>query len=191
MSNGLWHRTLVYLGLTEESEEAHGDLPERSGDGGQRWEDETAGGHHDRFDPAGDPELDPDRPRGGRSRWGDPAAVTGESNVRPLRAADADHTRSSPPRLSVVEIVEFDDVERVGSRYRADRPVLFDVKGADGATARRVVDFVAGLTYALHGRMHKVGTRAFLLVPDGVELPDDDARRLTTLGYRLPTGSDS
>jgi cell division inhibitor SepF len=196
MSSGLWYRTLVYLGLKEEPEEGYDDLPERNGNGngGERWEDDTAPGRHDRFDPAGDPELDPDRPRRGRGRDRDdavdPAAVTEESNVRPLRATDADHTHRSPARLSVVEIVEFEDVERVGSRYRADRPVLFDVGGADRATARRVVDFVSGLTYALHGRMHKVGTRAFLLVPDGVELPDDEARRLTTLGYRVPTGSD-
>jgi cell division inhibitor SepF len=195
MSSGLWYRTLVYLGLKEE-EEGYDDLPERNGNGdgnGDGWRDEAGVSRHDRFDPAGDPDLDPDRPRArDRSRDHDDAAVTAESNVRPLRAADAGHARGggSGARLSVVEVEVFEDVEKVGARYRDDRPVLFDLSSADRATARRVVDFVSGLTYALRGRMHKVGTRAFLLVPEGVRLPDDELRRLTTLGYQLPTGSD-
>jgi cell division inhibitor SepF len=197
MSSGLWYRTLVYLGLKEEPEEGYDDLPERNGNGngngnGDVWREESGATRHDRFDPAGDPDLDPDRPRGrGRSSDHDDAAVTAESNVRPLRAADAGHARSGGgARLSVVEVEVFEDVEMVGARYRDDRPVLFDLSRADRPTARRVVDFVSGLTYALHGRMHKVGTRAFLLVPEGVRLPDDEVRRLTTLGYHLPTGSD-
>jgi cell division inhibitor SepF len=48
-----------------------------------------------------------------------------------------------------------------------------------------VVDFIAGLTYASHGKLTKVGRRAFLLVPDGVDLPADDQRRLSDLGYRV------
>jgi cell division inhibitor SepF len=201
MSSGLWYRTLVYLGLKEEPEEGYDDLPERNGNGngdgnGNGWGEEAGATRHDRFDPAGDPDLDPDRARGrsrsrDHARDHDDAAVTADSNVRPLRAADAGHARTSgSARLAVVEVEVFDDVETVGARYRDERPVLFDLGAADRATARRVVDFVSGLTYALHGRMHKVGTRAFLLVPEGVRLPDDEVRRLTTLGYHLPTGSD-
>jgi len=54
-----------------------------------------------------------------------------------------------------------------------------------------VVDFVSGLTYASHGKLTKVGRRAFLLVPDGVELPEDDQRRLGDLGYRVTAGSEA
>jgi cell division inhibitor SepF len=190
VSSGLWYRTLVYLGLKEEPEEGYDDLPERVDDRGRG---DLA---HQRFDPAGDPDLDASRRR---SSWGagedrDAATVDdGRENVRPLRVADAANVRplGGAVRLAVVEISAFEDVEEVGSRYRTGQPVLFDVSGADGAAGRRVVDFVAGLTYALRGHMAKVGTRAFLLVPEGVELPDDETRRLTSLGYRLPGRSDS
>lgn len=187
MSSGLWYRTLVYLGLKEEPEEGYDDLPERMGGGG----DDRGGPTHRRFDPAGDPDLDRGRRPGDRdATWsrGDDE----RENVRPLRVADGgDNIRplASPVRLAVVEVGRFEDVEEVGSRYRTGQPVLFDVAGADSAAARRVVDFVAGLTYALRGRMTKVGGRAFLLVPDGVELPPDEVRRLDALGYRLPAGS--
>jgi cell division inhibitor SepF len=181
VSSGMWYRTLVYLGLKEEPEEGYDDLPERLGNGDERHDERVV---HQRFEPAGDPDLDPDR-RHARADRG-----ASHENVRPLRVADEGSVRSlgGTVRLAVVEILRFEDVEELGSRYRTGQPVLFDVSATDGATARRVVDFVSGLTYALRGRMAKVGTKAFLLVPDGVELPAEEVERLTALGYRLPEG---
>lgn len=186
MSSGLWYRTLVYLGLKEEPEEGYDDLPERMGGGNDEPTDATPR----RFDATGD--LDAGHGRRADARDVEWSLQDERENVRPLRVADGgDNVRplTSPVRLAVVEVGRFEDVEEVGSRYRTGQPVLFDVAGVDGATARRVVDFVAGLTYALRGRMTKVGARAFLLVPDGVELPAEELRRLDALGYRLPTGS--
>jgi cell division inhibitor SepF len=192
MSSGLWYRTLVYLGLKEEPEDgydgvpAHGHeatesgiapapAPRREPAPAPRRERRVA---HERFDPVDDPELAPSR-----------AAVTAESNVRALRVAQAAPERGVA-RLVVVDVDRFEDVEAVGSRYRTGQAVLFDVTGAERSDARRVIDFVAGLTYALRGSMDRVGTRAFLLVPDGVDLPAHELDRLRTLGYRVPTGSD-
>jgi cell division inhibitor SepF len=176
MSTGLWYRTLVYLGLKEEPEDGYEVAPART--------EADADAHRtERFDPVGDPDA---RPRAAVAPAGDPDVT--DSNVRRLRLADRSRPRTT--RLALVDVAAFEDVESVGSRYRDGQPVLFDVGPADGATARRVVDFVAGLTYALEGRMHKVGSRAFLLVPEGVELPDAERRRVTTLGYQLPTGSE-
>lgn len=175
MSGGMWHRTLIYLGLREEPEEGYDELPER-------------------FTP-----LDPaapavDRPRPIPTKPGaDPADDRG-ADVRPLHRGDV-HVRSVPPtsaaRAAVVEVSSFDEVEAVGARYRSGQAVVFDLAYADTVDARRVVDFVSGLTYALDGALTKVGSRAFLLVPDGVHVADDERRRLIGMGYRLPGGGDS
>lgn len=163
--SGMWHRTLVYLGLKEEPEEGYDELPERY--------------------------VAEEAYEGGAATG---AAAGGEDAVvRPLHTGDV-HVRAVPSgsgRTAVVEVRTFDDVEKIGSRYRMAQAVLFDVSGTDKATGRRVLDFVSGLTYASRGSLSKVGSRAFLLVPDGVELPDDEVQRLTTLGYRLPTGSEA
>jgi cell division inhibitor SepF len=185
VSSGMWYRTLVYLGLKEEPEEGYDDLPERLGNGDEHLDDRVV---HQRFDPVGDPDLDPERRPSRDDTTARSRAAEGHENVRALRVADAGNGRSrgGAVRVAVVEVTRFDDVEEIGSRYRTGQPVLFDVSGTDGGTARRVVDFVSGLTYALRGRMAKVGTKAFILVSDGVELPEDEIRRLTALGYRLP-----
>lgn len=162
MSRGLWHRTLIYLGLREQTEEGYDELPERF-----VAHDDTSAG-----------------PPGSSAR-------REEAEVRPLRPHDA-HVRpvgSAPVApVAVVEIAEFDDVEAVAARFRSGQPVVFDLVEADRSDARRVVDFVSGLTYALDGSLTKVGTRAFLLVPEGLELADDERSRLGTLGYRPPAG---
>lgn len=178
MSSGVWYRTLVYLGLKEEPEVGYDEPVEHASNAGSRDEVREPA----RFDPVDDPDLRLRR----SDRVGSPDDHdAGASNVRQLRGAPG-VTEPADVRLAVVEIGRFDDVEVVGARYRAGRPVLFDVTGADRADARRVIDFVAGLTYALEGRMDRVGTRAFLLVPDGLTLPDREAERLRALGYRLP-----
>jgi cell division inhibitor SepF len=189
-SNGLWHRTLIYLGLKEEPEEGYDELPER-------------------FDPEDDPHAEhaPARPRSagagrpapspsreGREPSPSPAPVEDEeATIRPLRTGDV-HVRAVPSvpvaRAAVVELAAFDEVEAVGARYRTGQAVLFDLASASTAEARRVVDFVSGLTYVSRGQLTKVGGRAFLLVPDGVHLPAEERRRLGDLGYRLPSGSE-
>ena len=173
MSGGIWHRTLIYLGLREEPEDGYDELPERLA-GGPVEEQRVRLGAADGPDPA----MTPTPPR--------------PAEVRPLHRGDP-HVRAVPgpatARAAVVEIGRFDDVEAVGARYRSGQPVVFDLGAADATDARRVVDFVSGLTYALDGSLSKVGSRAFLLVPSGVQLADEERRRLVGLGYRVPTGS--
>jgi cell division inhibitor SepF len=161
-SDTWWNRTLVYLGLKEEPDEAYDEVV-----GSATGADERASG-------AG---LATERSRG-------------DVTVRQLRPSPgADEGASSASvRAAVVEIGDFEDVESVGARYRTGQPVVFDASTSDPSTARRVVDFVSGMTYVSRGSLSKVGSRAFLLVPDGVHLPDDERRRLAGLGYRV-TGS--
>lgn len=164
-SGGVWRKTLVYLGLVEEPEE-HDELPEHFGRG-------------DVGRPAPEPA---------------PAARPGEpSNVRPLRTPEpgAAHVRAvdgGNGRATVVAVNAFDDVEQVGARFRGGQPVVLDLTAIDKALARRVLDFVSGLTYALRGRLVPAGQRSFLLVPDGVGLSNEDRRRLEGLGYTVAGG---
>jgi len=89
----------------------------------------------------------------------------------------------SAERVAVVQVHVFDDVEAIGIRYRLRHPVLFDVSGCSREVARRVVDFVSGLTFASRGSLRRTAPRAFLLVPEGLDIPLEERRRLSQLGY--------
>ncbi len=175
MSPGMWHKTLIYLGLKEEPEEGYDELPER-----------LAADATPRHRPIPAYEDDARRPA---PLADEPAQA---SNVRQLHGGDVQVVRpamggspGSALRTPVVEILVFDDVEAVGARYRTGQAVLFDVSKADAATGRRVVDFVSGMTYVSRGSLSKAGDRAFLLVPEGIMLSDDERVRLTELGYAI------
>lgn len=161
---GLWRKTLVYLGLVEEPEE-HDDLPERF-DGGYA----------------------PHAPEPARVAEPRPVPATGPSNVRPLRVPEpgAPHVRAvdaAQGRVEVVAVTAFEDVEAIGSRFRAGMAVAIDLRATDSAIARRVLDFVSGTTYALRGKLTPTGGRTFILTPDGLELSVEERHRLADLGF--------
>lgn len=109
------------------------------------------------------------------------------TTVRSLRPEDRQtHVRQVDrdiPRVVIVRVAAFDDAEEVGDRYRRGQPVLLDLGGSDQRTGRRMLDFVSGVIFAMRGRIVPAGERAFLLVPDGLEVPSEERRRLEDLGY--------
>lgn len=158
-STGVWQKALVYLGLWEESADPYLD---------DQHEDEVI-----------------DLADGEQT----------SSNVRPLRLAPvpgvgerATDTRSRP-RTAVVEVSAFEDCEQIGMHFRDGSPVLFDLAGVDRTVARRVIDFVSGMTFARHGVLEKVASRAFVLAPEGTPLSDEERLRLEARGYRFADGA--
>lgn len=113
-------------------------------------------------------------------------APQAHSNVRPLRLAPEPVTQ---PRTAIVEVMRFEDCEHIGTHFRDGRAVLFDLARVDRTTARRVIDFVAGVTFARHGTLEKVASRAFVLTPEGTMLGDDERLRLEARGYRFADGA--
>lgn len=158
-------------------------------------------GRDGRRDRERDHSDEPDRARGGERRWResrrggverDPEPLTdsgriariGDDAVRQLRPEE----RPRAPLgalVRVVQVTAFDDAEVIGTRFRIGQPVLFDLSSVESELARRVLDFVSGMTFVLHGTLRKVGKRSFLLVPDAVTLAPDERRRLSDLGYDL------
>ena len=123
--------------------------------------------------------------RGGSRAAGGRTADGG--NVRQLRpdATGATMPAGMGRRVAIVAVADYEGGAReVGQRYRTSVPVLFDLTDAPVDDRRRVLDFVAGVTYALHGEMVKVGRRSFLIVPEGGEVPESEWERLASLGYR-------
>jgi FtsZ-interacting cell division protein YlmF len=158
----VWSRTLIYLGLREEPDDA------------LDWQvvDDQGGAPEQQRPTATMPPVSA-APLASR------APSEAPTNVRPLRQA----IDVSSERVTVVQVRVFEDVETIGSRYRQRHPVLFDVSATTREVARRTVDFVSGLTYASRGTLRRTAPRAFLLVPEGVEVARDEQRRLAQLGY--------
>ncbi|HVA37904.1 MAG TPA: cell division protein SepF [Candidatus Dormibacteraeota bacterium] len=98
---------------------------------------------------------DDDRAEGGDRR-----------KVVPLQA------RGDRSRVGVALFVPraFNEVTEVADALRGRRLVVLNLQSADRQLLQRVVDFVAGVTYTLDGKMQKLAEGMYLVVPAGVDV---------------------
>lgn len=87
----------------------------------------------------------------------------------------------SRPRTLTPE--SFADAKEVGDEFKRGTPVVVNLQGLDRDLVRRLVDFASGICYALDGSMEKLAPQVFLLTPEGLDVSDDDRRRIEQRGY--------
>jgi cell division inhibitor SepF len=80
--------------------------------------------------------------------------------------------------MCVVEVTSFDEgAQAVADQFKRRQPVLLNLQRADENLGERMVDFCAGLVYALDGALHPIVDRLFLLTPNEVEVSSKDGPR--------------
>ena len=96
-----------------------------------------------------------------------------------------------PPlaRITTLHPRSYNEARTIGERYRDGMPVIMNLTELDAAAAKRLVDFAAGLAFALRGGFDKVTNRVFLLTPADVEVSADDARMLATRSVNSTVGA--
>lgn len=108
--------------------------------------------------------------------------------VARLRAAP------EPPRTSVRDALSkiitlhptsYVEAREIGEAYRDGTPVIINLTEMDNADAKRVVDFAAGLAFALRGSMDRVTNKVFLLSPPDVDVTAEERRRIAEDGLFL------
>ena len=97
-------------------------------------------------------------------------------------------TRSSEPssdfyRIETVTPRTYNDARTVGEHYRSGVPVIMNLSEIDDDDAKRLVDFAAGLVFAVHGSINRVTAKVFLLSPANVEVTDEDRQRIAAGGF--------
>ena len=80
----------------------------------------------------------------------------------------------------------FSDAQLLADHIKANRPVVLDLRNAEAAMVRRLVDFASGLTYGLGGKMVKTAQGVILVTPSGVTIGIEERRRLASLDLYAP-----
>ena len=89
----------------------------------------------------------------------------------------------APARVSVLEPSSFNDAQALADRFKRQQPVILNLQNVDGDLSRRMVDFCAGLTYAMDGQIQTVANRVFLLTPRNVEVSAEERKRLAERAF--------
>ncbi|MGL6236936.1 MAG: cell division protein SepF [Segniliparus sp.] len=86
-------------------------------------------------------------------------------------------------KITTLRPKDYSEARTIGERFRDGSPVIMDLVQMDNADAKRLVDFAAGLAFALRGSFDKVATKVFLLSPADVDVSPEERRRIAEAGF--------
>lgn len=62
------------------------------------------------------------------------------------------------------------EATEIADSLKSGQTVVLNLDDVDDETAKRMIDYIAGVIYAINGRIERPSERTFLLVPDGVSV---------------------
>ena len=86
-------------------------------------------------------------------------------------------------KITTLRPADYSEARTIGERFRDGNPVIMDLVNMSNDDAKRLVDFAAGLAFALRGSFDKVATKVFLLSPANVDVSPEDRRKIAETGF--------
>ncbi|GAT09140.1 cell division protein SepF [Mycolicibacterium novocastrense] len=138
-------------------------------------------GYEDRFEPRlrAPREFERPAPRFAPMR----GATRGALAMDPRRMAELFEAGSPLAKITTLRPKDYSEARTIGERFRDGTPVIMDLVSMDNADAKRLVDFAAGLAFALRGSFDKVATKVFLLSPADIDVTAEERRRIAEAGF--------
>jgi cell division inhibitor SepF len=120
--------------------------------------------------------------------------------VRPVRAVHdpgdgsvaslSDRRRPGPvpvtaelSRITTLHPRTYNEARTIGENFREGVPVIMNLTEMDDHDAKRLVDFAAGLVFAVRGSIERVTSKVFLLSPPNVTVAAEDKQRIAEGGF--------
>ena len=82
-------------------------------------------------------------------------------------------SRSSSIEMKVVTPTKFDAVTQIADFLLDNKTVLLNLENTNKDTAKRLIDFLSGVAYALSGDVQKVADNTFAVTPNNVNVSND------------------
>ena len=174
---GAMHRMGVYLGLVEDDEYAdtdgYGQASDRAARRDDYAEDQYPRDHHPReaYQREHSRETHAEVTRYGRDHDDPRGSVAYAEEYPPVPAQPTYQITALHPRT-------YNEARTIGEHFRKSTPVIMNLSEMDDADAKRLVDFAAGLTFGLHGRIERVTAKVFLLSPHNVTVTASDKAKI-------------
>ena len=157
--SGAMRKMGVYLGLLEDTDRYDDDYYE-----------------HDEHDPR-------EQDRGARPA---PVAQLSERRRTPVAAAPVQQV-AELSRITTLHPTTYNEARVIGENFREGIPVIMNLSEMDDIDAKRLVDFAAGLVFAVRGTIERVTNKVFLLSPPNVAVTAEDKQRIAEDGFFNPS----
>ncbi|MCM1149553.1 MAG: cell division protein SepF [Butyricicoccus sp.] len=85
-------------------------------------------------------------------------------------------------KLVLVKPERFDTAAEIADHLREGHSIVMNLETTPNDDARRLIDFLSGVTYALDGKIQKAALKTYVIVPKNADLAGDIAGDLETGG---------
>ena len=105
--------------------------------------------------------------------------------ARPKEGRVVNLSGGGAPGQSQVVLIKperFETAADIADHLRSKRAVLMNLESASKDVARRLVDFLSGVTYAIDGNIRKVASNTYILTPPNVNLVSEQMDELEASG---------
>jgi cell division inhibitor SepF len=114
---------------------------------------------------------------------GAPAGATVASLAERRRPVAAAPAVTELSRITTLHPTTYNEARTLGENFREGTPVIMNLSEMDDSDAKRLVDFAAGLVFAVHGSIERITNKVFLLSPPNVEVAAEDKQRIAENGF--------
>jgi cell division inhibitor SepF len=81
-------------------------------------------------------------------------------------------------KMQLLRPADFSEATRVADCLKAGQAVVLNLENMEERDARRLLDYVAGVLYAVDGKIERPAQKTFLLTPRGVSVASETVEQL-------------
>lgn len=112
------------------------------------------------------------------ARYGE---TEGSAAYAPRRVYQEPEPQQYAATIVPVDLRSYTEATLIGDPFRDGDAVVFDLNRMDRGEAKRIIDFAAGLCFALRGKMKKLDPMVFAVVPENASVSTIDLERAARL----------
>lgn len=105
-------------------------------------------------------------------RFNENTGVTAPIATKPQNKGT--NVMGSAIEMKVVKPERFEMVADIADLLLAGNTVLLNLEDTNKETTRRLIDFMTGVAYAIHGDLRRIANNTYVVTPDNVRVSDSE-----------------
>lgn len=99
-----------------------------------------------------------------------------ENNEKPARSSNVSVSTGSSIEMKVVKPDSIESVTQIADQLLDRKTILLNLEDTNKETARRLIDFLNGVAYAISGNLKKVANCTYVITPSNVDVSGDQLK---------------
>ena len=92
--------------------------------------------------------------------------------MSPVSENEVSVTSNTSLDLKVAKPVDYTDVKEIANYLKSGHTVLLNLESAEKDPSRRILDFLAGVTFTIGGTLKPVARKTYIISPPNVNVSD-------------------